>query len=202
MHISWLGQTCIKIQTKNQEQDVNIVIDAYKPQKGEFPRSFSPEIAVFSHGLEGASTLSQNPFVISTPGEFEIKNVLVHGIPEPDNNVIYKITAENLRVAHLGVLKKKLENGDLEKIGTVDIVLVPVGGGDYLDAKTAAEMVSALEPRIVIPIAYRCDTDSQSKPVEEFIKEIGLKPELTDKKIIIKQKDLPQEDMKLMILEK
>ena len=203
MHISWLGQTCVKIQTKNADADVDILIDGYKPTHGEFPRSFSPDVALFSRGQENAATLSQNPFILDTAGECDVKNVMVYSLPAEGNGTLFKITAENLSVVHLGKITKKIDTARLEKIGNIDILLIPVGGGkEYLSPEDAANLATELEPRIVIPIAYQCDTDKSASPVSAFIKELGLKPDLTDKKIIIKKKDLPQEEMKLYILEK
>jgi L-ascorbate metabolism protein UlaG (beta-lactamase superfamily) len=200
MHITWLGQTCVKLQTKYQDEDVTVLIDAYRPDKGEFPRNFSPTIALFSNGDKDAATVGQ-AFVLSTLGEVELKEVMVTTWPA-ENTIIFKINAEGMALVHLGRLAKKPSVEDLEKIGHVDILVVPVGGGSLLDAEDAAAIVTTLEPRMVVPIAYHCDTDPNAKPVAEFIKEMGLKPDTTDKKIIVKKKDLPQEETKLMILEK
>ncbi len=202
MHISWLGQTCVKLQTKNADEDVVIMIDAYRPEIGEFPRSFSSQIALYSHGEDGAVTVSQDPFVLSTLGECEIKNCLVYSYPF-DDKVIFKIVAEGIIIVHLGQITKKLDNALLEKIGDPDILFVPVGGGkSYLSSEDAASVVTTIEPRIVIPMGFQCDTEPKAMTVNDFIKEIGLKPDVTDKKIIIKKKDLPAEETKLMILEK
>jgi L-ascorbate metabolism protein UlaG (beta-lactamase superfamily) len=203
MHLQWLGQTCVKLQTKNLDEDVTILIDAYRPNKGDFPRSFSPQIALFSHGADDAVTLSQNPFVLSTLGECETKNVMIYALPSPTGQVIFKLNAEGLNIVHLGALTAKIDNGELAKIGSVDILFIPVGGGkNYLSPEDAAALVTSLEPRIVVPMAYQCDTDPSAEPITQFIKEMGLKPDITDKKIIIKQKDLPQDETKLFVLEK
>lgn len=203
MHITWLGQTGIKLQTKFQDQDVNVVIDAYKPKKGDFPRSFTPTLALFSHGETDAITLSGEPFIMDTLGECEIKEVMVTAFPSLDGNIIFKLNAEQLNLVHLGRLTKKPDLAELEKLGSIDILFVPVGGGkDYINAEDAASLITALEPRIVIPMGYQCDSDPDAAPLSAFIKELGLKPEITDKKIIIKKKDLPQDDMKLYVLEK
>ncbi len=204
MHISWLGQTCVKLQTKNLDEDVVILIDGYRPEKGDFPRSFTPQIALYSHGTENAATLSQDPFVLDTIGECEVKNTGVYCFPSGDkNNLIFKIASEGLLVVHLGKIVKKIDDSLLEKIGNPDILILPVGGKDeYLTPEDAAAVVSAIQPRIVIPVGFQCDTEPGVLPVSEFIKEIGLKVEATDKKLIIKKKDLPAEETKLMILEK
>ena len=91
----------------------------------------------------------------------------------------------------------------MEKILSPDVLFIPVGGGtNYLSAKDAAAMATALEPRVIIPMAYNCDTDPDAAPVTAFVKELGLKPEASEKKVIIKKKDLPQEETKLIVLEK
>lgn len=203
MHISWLGQTCLKLQTKYLDEDVTILLDAYKPTVGEFPRSFSPTIALYSNGQENAATLSQEPFILDTLGECELKEVMITAFPsDPSGNIIYKINAEQLNVVHLGRMRKKPDLAELEKIGSIDVLCVPVGGGEYLSAEDAVTLVTALEPRIVIPLAYQCDTDKAAEPISNFIKELGLKPDSTDKKVIIKKRDLPQDETKLIVLEK
>lgn len=202
MHISWLGQTCVKLQTKNLDQDVTILIDAYKSKKGEFPRSFSPDVALYSAGEANAATLSQNPFIMNSLGECEVKGVMIYAAPSADGSTIYKLNGEGMTLVHLGKLKKPLESDEMEKIIGADILFIPVGGGNYLDTKAAAALATALEPRIIIPMAYHCDTDPDAQPVTAFIKELGIKPEATEKKVIIKKKDLPQEETKLIVLEK
>lgn len=203
MHISWLGQTCVKLQTKYLDEEVTVIIDAYKPKTGEFPRSFSPTMALYSMGTENATTLSGDPFVMDTLGECELKEVMVTAFPSEGGNIVFKLNAEQLNIVHLGQLSKKPELSEMEKIGSIDILIVPVGNSkNHISIEDAASLVTALEPRIVIPMAYQCDSDTSAKPVSDFIKELGLKPETTDKKIIIKKKDLPQEDMKMIVLEK
>lgn len=128
---------------------------------------------------------------------------MIYAVPGPEGSVIYKLNGEGLTLVHLGKLKKPLDNAEMEKILSPDILFIPVGGGaNYLDPKTAAALATALEPRIIIPMAYSCDTDPDAAPVTAFIKELGLKPEAKEKKVIIKKKDLPQEETKLIILEK
>ncbi len=203
MHISWLGQTCVKLQTKNLDKDAVILINGYKPKTGNFPRSFTPDIALYSSGLDNAATLSQDPFVMNTYGELDIKNVIIYALPNGENNTIFKIKAEDLIIVHLGKITENLENGQLEKIMNPDILLIPAGGKpSYIEQKIAANLITVLEPRIIIPIGIKCDTDPEAKPATIFISEVGLKAENGGNKIIIKKKDLPQEETKLIILEK
>jgi len=206
MHINWLGQTCVKLQTKNlKDEDVVILIDAYKPPSGDFPRSFTPQLAIFSIGDRAAkATLSQNPLVIDTLGECESRDAMVYSLAGPENSadLIFKIIAEGMTIVHLGRINRKLTSDTIGQIGSPDILFLPVGGAPYLDPEVAAQIVTTLEPRIVIPLGHHCDTDPKAGPVSDFIKNMGLKPEATEKKIIVKKKDLPQEETKLIILEK
>jgi L-ascorbate metabolism protein UlaG (beta-lactamase superfamily) len=202
MHLSWLGQTCIKLQTKNNDVEATILFDAYRPKTGEFPRSLAADIALFSNGQENALTISQEPFTIDTLGEFDIKGCMVTTWSTPDGIICYKVTSEGIHVLHLGRIKTKISSEIIEGVGKVDVLIVPVGGGNYLSASDAASIITELEPRIVIPMAYQSDNDPDAADVTAFIKAVGLKPEITDKKIILKQKDLPVEETKLMILEK
>ncbi|MDO9509693.1 MAG: MBL fold metallo-hydrolase, partial [Candidatus Magasanikbacteria bacterium] len=175
----------------------------YKPEKGDFPRNFSPDVVVYSNTKENSVTISDSAFIIDTLGEYEIKDNMVYAIAVNNNEMIFKISAEGMNIVHLGNIKDKLSEHIIEKVGTPDILFIPVGDSEKtLDPKKAGEVISMLEPRIVIPIAFQCDTDPKAMPVENFIKEIGLKPETVEKKIIIKKKDLPQEETKIFVLEK
>ncbi|MEK7083888.1 MAG: MBL fold metallo-hydrolase [Patescibacteria group bacterium] len=203
MHISWLGTTAVKIQTKPLDADVTIVIDPYRPAQGEFPRSLAPDIALFTRGMDGAITLSGNPFVLSTAGECETKGVLITCVEgESEGCILARLDAENLSIAHLGLIKKELTEKHLDVVGGVDILLVPVGGSEGYDAESAMKAVNAIEPRIVIPIACKSENDPSYDPVSAFLKEMGAASERPEKKIIIKKKDLPQEETKVMVLEK
>lgn len=201
MHISWIGQTCVRLQTKNLDEDVTVIIDGYKPDVGDFPRSFTPQIALYSHGEKDTTTMSQDPFIFSSSGECEVKGVMCYSFPCADGQV-FKINSENINLVHLGKITKKLDDATLEKLGTPDVLFLPIGGGaNYLSPQDAADMVTTMEPRIIIPMAYQCDTDPKAGTLSDFIKILGLKPEVTDKKFILKKKDLPSET-KLMVLEK
>ena len=203
MHLSWLGQTALKIQTKNADQDVTILIDPYKPEQGDFPRNLSCNLALFSRGAKDSITLTQDPFILETLGELERNGVMLAGFPGPNGTVIFKITAENISVVHIGAIKETLSEDLVDKLGKIDILIIPAGGKpEYLDLELAAKLVTELEPRIVIPFATHTDTDPNAKPLESFLKELGLKPDATEKKFVVKAKDLPQEDMKLWVLEK
>src|SRR3989339_1820628 len=202
MHISWLGNTAFRLQTKPKNDEVTIVIDPYRPEKGGFPRNLLADIALYTHGEEGSITITGNPFVLSTPGECEVKGVLVAAVPgtEPEN-LMFRIDSEGLSIGHLGMAKKPLNERQTELLNGVDILFVPVGNDTCYDAEAAAKVANALEPKIVIPMAFKCDNDPKAKPVEEFLKEMGAKVQ-AEKKLIIKKKTLPEEGTQVMVVEK
>lgn len=203
MHLSWLGTTAVKIQTKPFDQDIIIVIDPYKPEEGSFPRNLSAHIALYTRGEENSITVSGDPFVLSTPGECETKGVLITAAQgNSENDVIFRVDAEDLSVAHLGMLKSPLTDEQLKAVSGVDVLLVPVGGTTCYDAEEAVKAVNAIEPRIIIPICYKSDNDPKANNVEEFLKEMSASGLKAEKKVILRKKDLPQDETKVVLLEK
>ena len=147
--------------------------------------------------------------MVSCAGEYDFKGVLIEGIDsfhddkkgsERGGNIMYRIEIDDISVAHLGDLGDILDNAQLEKLVGTDVLLIPVGGKFTLDAKKAVEVISQIEPRIVIPMHYKTDgLKYDLDSVDKFVKEIGLTPSY-EEKLKISKKDLPQEDMELVIL--
>ncbi|MCB9798687.1 MBL fold metallo-hydrolase [Candidatus Nomurabacteria bacterium] len=203
MHISWLGNTAIRLQAKSGSNDVNIVIDPYKPSKGSAPRSLTPQIALYTRGSDNSITLSGDPFVLETAGECETSGVLMYAAQgnEPGNNIV-RIDSEGMSLGHLGMLSQEPNDAQMEILSGVDVLFIPVGGNGCYDAQKAVKIVNMIEPRVVIPMAYQCDNDPKAADVSAFLKELGMKTDAPEKKVIIKKKDLPQEDMLVFVLEK
>jgi L-ascorbate metabolism protein UlaG (beta-lactamase superfamily) len=127
-----------------------------------------------------------NPQVINGPGEYEIKGIFVIGIsaqPEETQtkpgvrNTVYLFDFEGVTVCHLGDLRQVLTQSQVEELGDVDVLLIPVGGGTTLGAAEASEVISLLEPKIVIPMHYKTELLKGVKlaPVDHFLKEMGIK---------------------------
>lgn len=138
--------------------------------------------------------------MVDSPGEYEVNDIFVYG-RQVDSNIIYYIIFEEIKIAFLGEFGHgDLANGDLELIEGADILILPVGGGDLTTAKEASRLIQQIEPRIVIPSCHKVGMGkAKADPASDFIKEFGVKPE-EDDKYKIKKKDLPQEDIKLIIL--
>jgi L-ascorbate metabolism protein UlaG (beta-lactamase superfamily) len=101
------------------------------------------------------------------------------------------------------MVNKALTDAQLEVLSDVDILLIPVGGNNCYDAETAAKTVNTIEPKIVIPIAFNSDNDPKAASVDLFLREMGVaKNGEPENKVIIKKKDLPMEEMKVVVLNK
>jgi len=203
MHITWLGSTALKIQTKPGEQDITIIIDPYKQETGTTPRSLAPNIAIISDTKKETFTLSGEPFIFNSPGEIETKGVLITAALGHDpEKIIIRIDSENMSIAHLGITNKQLTNEQLDIVNGVDILCLPVGGGEGYDADQAVKTVNSIEPRIIIPLGFKSDNEPTAADASTFLKAIGLKADEPEKKVILRKKDLPQEDTQIIVLAK
>ena len=212
MYITWLGQSCFKLQDKIGSDGVMLVMDPYADEFGlKMPR-FEADIVTVSHDHHDHNNLGAirgNPYIINTAGEYEVKSVFIEGVEawhdekngaKRGKNIIYRVEMEDISVTHLGDLGHVLETKQLEKLEGTDILLIPVGGKYTINAAKAVEVISQIEPRIVIPMHYKVPgLKVDIEGVEKFIKELGLKPR-TEEKLKISKKDLPQEDMELVVL--
>ena len=212
MLITWIGHSCFKIQDKTGPDGVTVVTDPFDKKIGLKPPSFEVDIATISHDHydhNNIKALRGKPFIITSAGEYDIKGVSIQGTEsfhdekggsEKGLNIIYRIEVDDISIAHLGDLGHILDNKQLDVLVGTDILLIPVGGKYTLDAKKAAEVVSQIEPRIVIPMHYKVPgLKIDIEGVDKFIKEIGLKP-TEEEKLKITKKDLPQEDMELVVM--
>ncbi len=213
MIINWFGQSCYKIQGENSV----LIIDPSDDSSGVKISKFSADIITTSSGWIDDKLIKKisgpKPFVIKGPGEYEFKNIFIYGIDavkkDKDNenkerNIIYRIEIDGVKLAHLGNLKETIANGQLEKIEGVDILMIPVGGGNVINSKQATELISQLEPRIVVPMCYDIPgikSKHKMDGVENFCREIGVCPKERINKFKISKKDLPQQDLQVVILE-
>ena len=210
MQITWLGQACFKIQGK----EVTIVTDPYdnKYTGLKLPRLNADIVSVSHNHLDhnNIKVINGDPFVVNNPGEYETKKVFIWGIhswhdnqegAERGNNTIFVFKFEDIKIAHLGDLGNSLTDQQLEKLESVDILMVPVGGVYTIDAKQAAEVVNQLEPRIVIPMHYKIPgLKLKLDPVDQFCSEMGIKKNGAEDKLKISKKELPADEVQITIL--
>lgn len=211
MLITWLGQSCFKIQDKSGSDGIILVTDPFDKTIGLKVPNFEADIITVSHDHNdhnNVAALRGRPFIINTAGEYDAKGVMIDGIEsfhdekegvERGRNIIFRIEMDDIVLVHLGDQGAVLDNKQLEKIVGADILMIPVGGVYTLDAKKAVEVVSQIEPRIIIPMHYKIPgLKINIEGVDKFIKEMGVQPTMEDK-LKISKKELPQEDMELII---
>ncbi len=200
MIINWFGLTTFRIQ----ENGTSLLFDPPAENVGlKLPR-MQNDVILYTHPENIKK--KDNSFIIANPGEYEIKGVFVYGIPANGEvgtqKSIYLIEIDGVRLAHLGTLKQaKLSQSQLERLEGIDILLLPVGGGDALGAKQAAEVISQLEPRVVVPMNYKTPgVKIKLDILDVFKKEVSAKFETVDK-LRISRKDLPEEETRFIVLE-
>ncbi|MEK7451751.1 MAG: MBL fold metallo-hydrolase [Patescibacteria group bacterium] len=214
MQIYWHGLSCFEITTSTVDGDVSVVTDPYGNESGlRFPRTLEANVVLVTHDEDNAnnvSSVSGNPKTVDMPGEFEIRNVFLYGVDAPlkrevkgvhVSNCIFRIEAEGMHIAHLGSLDRSLTDTELQNLENIDILMVPVGGGNVLSPKLAAEVIAQIEPRVVIPMMYELpDLKESLQPLSAFLKEMaGAKKEEMNKYKVVR-KDLPEEDMLIVTL--
>ncbi|MCK5475195.1 MAG: MBL fold metallo-hydrolase [Candidatus Pacebacteria bacterium] len=213
MNITWYAQSCFKLQSK----DVVLITDSFDKKIGFKPPFGAADIVTISHDHydhNNSQVIKGKPFIIDGEGEYEIKKVSVKGIEScHDNNkgadlgfnTIYVIEIEDINICHLGDIgQETLTNGQLEKIGRVDLLFIPIGGVSTIDWKSANNIISQIDPRIIIPMHYKIPGGvgdlKKLDDREKFCKEHGVQNNDIVEKFNIKKKDLPQEDVKIVIL--
>ncbi|PIV43066.1 MAG: hypothetical protein COX92_00840 [Candidatus Nealsonbacteria bacterium CG_4_10_14_0_2_um_filter_40_15] len=216
MQIIWKGQSCFQItSSEGKNNHVNIVIDPFDETIGLRLPSLEADILCVSHqhhDHNNAKAVSGNPFLIEGPGEYEIKEVYIEGIPsfhdsslgkERGLNTIYTIEAEEIRICHLGDLgQKELTEEQLEKIGEIDILMIPIGGVYTIGVKEAVRIMSQIEPNIIIPMHYQIPKlKLKLDGVDKFLKTMGIESISPLPKLSIKKKDILSEEAKIIILQ-
>ena len=210
MTINWFGQSCFRIEAK----EGSILIDPFSKEIGLKPHKIKDDIVLVSHDHDdhnNTEDINPEAFLINTHGEYEKKGIAIRGISsyhdkvegkERGMNTIYVIKAEDMTICHLGDLgQEKLDEKQVDEIGDIDILFIPVGGNYKINHKEAIGVIGQIEPKIIIPMHYKVkDLKSDIEGPEKFVKELGLTPEKVDKYKIAK-KLLPLEEMKLVILE-
>jgi len=209
MEITWLGHSCFRLKGKQ----ATLITDPYSPQTGYSLGKQTANVVTVSHRHPGHSYIEGiggNPRAVTGPGEYEISNLLIIGVATcHDNekgsirgkNTVYLIEIDEVSVCHLGDLGHVLTDEQVEELGNIDVLLLPVGGVSTIAAATAAEVMRQLEPKIVIPMHYQTPALSrQLEPVDKFLKEIGAHDISPQAKLSVTKSNLPL-SMQVILLE-
>jgi L-ascorbate metabolism protein UlaG (beta-lactamase superfamily) len=198
--ITWLGLSCFRIRGSQ----AIIITDPFPPGLGYTLGKQTADIVTVSHPHPSHSYdqgINSEHRLVKGPGEYEISGVLILGIgtyhdsvkgQSRGKNTIYLMEIDGVNVLHLGDLGHVLSDDQVEEIGNVDVLLLPVGGVSTINAAMAAEVMRKLEPRVVIPMHYKTDKSSRDlEPVENFLKEMGQTQVEPRPKLNVSRTNLP-----------
>jgi len=200
MIIQSLGLGAIKIKNQGQIILIDPATDDIYSKKWRL----KPDILLVSRVNQPIKNIIGDPFIIQSPGEYQKNDILIYGIQttsKQDQSVIpYYLEIEEMNILHLGAIKDMLTEKQINELGDIDVLFVPVGGNFVLDDEKAAKIIAEIEPEIVVPIYYQIPGLQQKlNSIDQFCEEMGIKKRSIDK-LVVKKKDLNKEETKIIIL--
>jgi L-ascorbate metabolism protein UlaG (beta-lactamase superfamily) len=211
MEITWLGHSCFRLRGR----DVSIVIDPPDRSTGYNLPKLTADVVLVSHdhpGHNNHAAIGGNPKVLTGPGEYEIRGVPIIGVATAHDgeggrrrgrNVAWIAQVDEVDVCHLGDLGSTLTTDQADALGNVDVLLVPVGGHNTINAAQAAEIVTLLEPKIVIPMHYQTEArraETKLDGVEGFLREQGAGDVRPQPRLSVTRASLP-DDTQVVLLD-
>ena len=204
MEITWHGLSCFRMSERGL---ASIVTDPYDHNSvGLEPLKIKGDIVTVSHDAPGHNFISAvkgRSYLVTGPGEYEVGGVFITGVQtdgwgkrgsDEVRNTLYVFDFDGVTIAHLGDLVRVPSQAEVEGLGGVNVALVPVGGGGGLNAAKAAEMVSLLEPGIVIPMHYSVRGSSlKLAPLNKFLKEMGVAETPPEPSLKVTRSTIPSE---------
>jgi len=211
MEITWYGHSCFRLTERNY---ATVVTDPFDHKAvGYDALKLKADIVTVSHDAPGHANydaVKGAQHVIDGAGEFEIGGVFITAVQtagggkktkDKTRNTLYVFDYEGITVAHLGDLQEVPTQSEVEALGTVNVLLIPVGGGSSLNAAKAAEVVSVIEPNLVVPMHYSTDSAKiKLEPLSKFLKEMGLGKTESQPSLKATRSSLPQET-KVVVLD-
>jgi L-ascorbate metabolism protein UlaG (beta-lactamase superfamily) len=213
--VTWAGQSCFQIvSTNGKDNSTTVVIDPFEEDIGlKMPR-FEADIILVTHQHKDHNNIKAikgEPFLVETPGEYEIKGVFIRGISsfhddtkgkERGPNTIYTIETEDMKFCHMGDFgQKELTDEQLEAIGSIDILMIPVGGTYTIDASQASRIIGQIEPKLIVPMHYALPKLTvELDAIDAFLKAMGKNSAEKQEKLIVKASSLPKEQSMEIVL--
>jgi L-ascorbate metabolism protein UlaG (beta-lactamase superfamily) len=208
MEITWYGHACFRLS----DRGVVAVTDPFGEHLAyERPR-IRADVVTISHDHGGHNNrigFRGGPKFFDGPGEYEVKGVFITGIATYHDgrsgsvrgpNTVFLFEFEGLTVCHLGDLGHVPSQAQIEALSDLDVLLIPVGGLHTLDASTASEVISLVEPRLVVPMHYKTPKEkARLHTVDKFLKEMGLKASPPLPELKITKSSLPQETQVVLL---
>ncbi len=208
MIITYFGGEFFKVQFGDTTLAFNPISKESKLRPSRFGADIVLSTAHHSdfNGIDQVSHGDKKPFVISGPGEYEVKEVFIKGLPSESNyggkniiNTVYTVSLENMNICFLGAINThELKDETIEELDEIDILFVPIGGEGVLDPTKAYKLAVSLEPKIIIPMHY--GDIGIKDALRLFLKEAGENPK-PEAKLTLKKKDLDGKEGDVIVLD-
>ncbi len=207
MEIQYYGGNCVRLSTKK----ANIIVDDNLAELGLRSVTKSDDVAIYT-GVH-SDPVADVRIIIDQPGEYEVGNISIQGVGARAHvdeaglaSTIYKIVGDDIRVAIVGHVYPELSDVQLENLGMIDVLIIPVGGSGYtLDGVGALKLIRKIEPKIIIPTHYADKALKYEVPqasLTDALKELSMEPKDTVEKLKLKSGELLGESNQLIILER
>lgn len=205
MEIIWYGHACFRLKGRQG----TVVTDPYDKSVGLSLPNLKADIITISHDSphhNAIDSVKGEYKIVDSPGEYEINDIFVTAVNmdsaknSSSHNIVYVIDLEDIKVCHMGDLNRVPSQSQVEDMGNIDVLLVPVGGGQALNATQAAEVISLIEPYMVIPMHYQLPgLKIEFDPVSKFLKEMGITKSETIDSLKITPATLPEETQIILL---
>ncbi len=202
MEITWFGHACFRLRGR----EATLITDPFDRSLGLTLGRQSADIVTISHDSPhhaAAEAISGSPRVLRGPGEYEVKGVMVTGVATPGEreaggrharNTAYAITIDDVVICHLGDLGKPLTPDQIEALKDPDVLLIPVGGHCTIGPAEVTEVISQLEPKLVVPMHYALPgLRVMLEPIDRFAREMGLEETRPQPRLSVTRSSVPEE---------
>jgi L-ascorbate metabolism protein UlaG (beta-lactamase superfamily) len=210
MKIKWLGHSCFKITSS---KGTRILTDPFDDNVGYSIPSVEADIVTTSHNHYDHNYIDcvRGSFeVINKTGDYSIRDIVIKGVhtyhdsengSKKGDNKVFVFEMDGMRICHLGDLGHSLTQEQLDQIGRVDVIFIPVGGNYTLDATGANEVINQLNPSIVIPMHFKTPAlRFELETVDRFM-ELSKDAEKLGKQVLeLKLEELKENDKKVIVL--
>ena len=202
MLIKWFGQSCFLITSRS---GTKILVDPFDKKIGYPLPTVEADIVTTSHNHSDHNNVSivRGRYKhLDKPGKYVEKGIDITAVStfhdkkggaSRGTNIVFKYTLDNIKICHCGDLGHTLTREQLEKIGAVDILLLPVGGLFTINASMAVEVLEQLKPTITIPMHYRTKAMGLMgllfSPVDKFLS-LSNRATITMKDLTLTKEDL------------
>ncbi len=195
--VKWLGNTCFRIKSR----EATVLMDPVTRDGGiSVPKQKADIVTLSVRGRANALANVEGEYtLVDGPGEYEVQDVFLSGIrtrrngtAQKDFNTVYLVEMDEMIFCHLGSLNKPLTEAQVEAMGDVDVLFVPIGGEDSLSPAGATEVIGQIEPRLVIPMRYRINEEAGKRALGEFVAALGLTEVPREDRLTIRKNALPE----------